>query len=96
MRKYPDSSLKLGRLDRVLFPTPITTGPVLQKHSYWIVIIGLLVVTVTFSVSVWKWTTAGDVATVMGSVTGVVGTLVGAVSRLQDGKLGKREGGRGP
>ncbi len=49
------------------------------------------VVAVTFSVSVLKWSTAADVATVMGSVTGVVGTLVGAFLGFKIGSQGKEK-----
>lgn len=60
-----------------------------EKDGYRVVVIGMTLVIITFAVAVWKWSTAADVATAVGSVTGVIGTLAGTFFGIQAGSSGK-------
>jgi len=61
------------------------------RYGFWIIILGFVLVTVVFLAAILKWTTASDVATVVGSVTGVVGTIIGAFFGVQVGSAGKEK-----
>ena len=61
------------------------------RYGFWIVVIGLVLVTLVLVAAILKWNSASDVATVVGSVTGVVGTIIGAFFGVQVGSAGKEK-----
>jgi hypothetical protein len=61
------------------------------KYGFWIVILGLVLVTVVFLVAMKKYAAASEVTGVVGSVTGVVGTIIGAFFGVQVGSAGKEK-----
>ena len=61
------------------------------KYGFWMIVVGLFLVTVIFVVSVFKWTAASAVAAAVGSVTGVVGTIIGAFFGVHAGSAGKEK-----
>jgi hypothetical protein len=65
-----------------------------SKYGFWVVVVGLAVVALVWTVAILNWKQASDVATAVGSVTGVVGTLVGAYFGVQVGAAGKEKAER--
>lgn len=61
------------------------------RYGFWIVILGLFLVTAVFLVAMKKYSAASDVTGVVGSVTGVVGTIIGAFFGVQVGSAGKEK-----
>jgi hypothetical protein len=64
-----------------------------DKHHYgfWIVIAGLIVMTIALLVSAVRWPTASDATSVLTAFGGVVGTLVGTFFGVTVGSAGKKE-----
>jgi len=60
------------------------------SQGFWVVVVGLLVVLVSFVVAVLRFDQAADAATALGPVTPVVGTLVGAYFVSGDAGRGRR------
>jgi hypothetical protein len=61
------------------------------KYGFRIVIGGFVLVGFGLALSVWKWSAATDVSSVLGLITGVVGTVVGAFFGVQIGSQGKEK-----
>lgn len=62
-----------------------------RQDGFSVVALGIVSVAVAFLFSAWKWNSAAEVATAVGSITGVIGTLVGAYFGVQVGSDGKQK-----
>jgi len=61
------------------------------KYGFWVVILGLLVVSIIFIAAIYRWQNTQDVTTAVGVVTGIIGTLVGTFFGIHVGADGKEE-----
>lgn len=61
------------------------------RYGRDVVLAGLVVLILTLSVAVWRWSTAQDVALILGTITGTVGTIVGAFFGINVGAAGKEK-----
>ncbi len=61
------------------------------KKGFWLIVIALAFVAAIYLASMWRFSSAADVATSVGAVTTVVGTLVGAFFGVQAGAQGKEK-----
>ena len=60
-------------------------------HGFWIVISGLVVMTLALLISAIRWPVASDATSMLTAFGGVIGTLVGAFFGVAVGSAGKKE-----
>ncbi|MDE1854070.1 MAG: hypothetical protein KGI38_10065 [Thaumarchaeota archaeon] len=63
-------------------------------YGFYVVVIGLAVATFAFSIALYRYTSAQDLATAIGPITTLIGTLVGAFFGQQVGSAGKEKAHR--
>jgi len=59
------------------------------RYGFYVVLLGIVALVVIYVVAIWQWTTASDIAAVVGSAGGVIGTIVGAFFGVHIGAVGK-------
>jgi hypothetical protein len=59
------------------------------KYGFWVVLLGIGALVFIYVVAFLRWTTASDIAALVGSAGGVIGTIVGAFFGVHTGAVGK-------